>query len=198
MEKVRIRKKGGSKWSSVQDWEMIPLEFDADHLARISSSGCWRVLGKEQEGLQGDWSSSERKSSSSSSSSSMGPQEGAEPQGTKKRKPAAGAEGEGRPVLFRAVFHLPDGQPGDQWVDTLTPPGASPGASEPWRKGAVFVNGFNLGRFWPSRGPQRHLYLPAPLLRSGDNELVVLELHQREPPRPDSRPSLSLVTHSEL
>ena len=37
------------------------------------------------------------------------------------------------------------------------------------------INGFNLGRFWNSKGPQRTLYLPAPLLKEGDNEIVVLE-----------------------
>jgi beta-galactosidase len=45
-----------------------------------------------------------------------------------------------------------------------------------WTKGNAFVNGFNLGRYW-SRGPQRTLYIPAPLIRAGRNELAVLELH---------------------
>ncbi|MFJ4685040.1 beta-galactosidase family protein [Streptomyces sp. NPDC088789] len=43
-------------------------------------------------------------------------------------------------------------------------------------KGYVWVNGFCLGRYWRSRGPQRTLYLPWPLLRPGRNEIVVLEL----------------------
>jgi beta-galactosidase len=42
-------------------------------------------------------------------------------------------------------------------------------------KGIAWVNGFCLGRYW-SRGPQRTLYVPGPVLRIGDNELVVLEL----------------------
>ncbi|AIQ64896.1 beta-galactosidase [Paenibacillus stellifer] len=45
-----------------------------------------------------------------------------------------------------------------------------------WTKGVVFVNGFNLGRYW-NIGPQRTLYVPAPLLRQGCNELIVFELH---------------------
>ncbi|MFB6839900.1 beta-galactosidase family protein [Streptomyces sp. NPDC056361] len=45
-----------------------------------------------------------------------------------------------------------------------------------WTKGNAWVNGFPLGRFW-SRGPQRSLYVPAPVLRAGTNEIVVLELH---------------------
>ncbi|MET4539395.1 beta-galactosidase [Arthrobacter bambusae] len=47
---------------------------------------------------------------------------------------------------------------------------------EGWTKGVVFVNGFNLGRYW-SRGPQRTLYVPGPLIREGANELAILELH---------------------
>ncbi|MBT2442679.1 beta-galactosidase [Streptomyces sp. ISL-36] len=45
-----------------------------------------------------------------------------------------------------------------------------------WTKGNAWINGFALGRYW-SRGPQRSLYVPAPVLRQGTNELVVLELH---------------------
>ncbi|OKK02423.1 beta-galactosidase [Streptomyces sp. CB03234] len=45
-----------------------------------------------------------------------------------------------------------------------------------WTKGQAWINGFALGRYW-NRGPQRTLYVPAPVLRPGTNELVVLELH---------------------
>lgn len=38
-----------------------------------------------------------------------------------------------------------------------------------WEKGVVFVNGFNLGRYWTRMGPQKALYLPAPLLKAGKN-----------------------------
>ncbi len=41
-------------------------------------------------------------------------------------------------------------------------------------KGVVFVNGFNLGRFWEI-GPQKTLYLPAPLLKIGKNTIVIFE-----------------------
>ncbi len=44
-----------------------------------------------------------------------------------------------------------------------------------WGKGHVWVNGRHLGRFWRI-GPQQTLYLPAPWLRAGENEIVVLEL----------------------
>jgi beta-galactosidase len=49
-------------------------------------------------------------------------------------------------------------------------------ALDGFRKGVVWVNGFCLGRYW-SRGPQRTLYVPGPVLRAGANEVVVLELH---------------------
>ncbi|MEK4508359.1 beta-galactosidase [Paenibacillus anaericanus] len=45
-----------------------------------------------------------------------------------------------------------------------------------WSKGQVFINGFNLGRYW-EKGPTKTLYLPAPLLRQGENELILFELH---------------------
>uniref|UniRef100_A0A3Q4HY88 Si:dkey-224e22.2 n=1 Tax=Neolamprologus brichardi TaxID=32507 RepID=A0A3Q4HY88_NEOBR len=43
-----------------------------------------------------------------------------------------------------------------------------------WGKGVIFVNGQNLGRYW-FIGPQHFLYLPAPWLRSGENEIIVFE-----------------------
>lgn len=41
-------------------------------------------------------------------------------------------------------------------------------------KGVAFINGFNLGRYW-SEGPVQYLYIPAPLLREGKNEIIVFE-----------------------
>ena len=41
-------------------------------------------------------------------------------------------------------------------------------------KGFVTVNGFNLGRYWKI-GPQKTLYVPAAVLREGENEIVVFE-----------------------
>lgn len=45
-----------------------------------------------------------------------------------------------------------------------------------WTKGQAWINGFHLGRYW-NRGPQHTLYVPAPILRPGANDLVLLELH---------------------
>ena len=42
-------------------------------------------------------------------------------------------------------------------------------------KGVVFVNGFNLGRYFNTAGPQKTLYVPAPMLKPGENEIIVFE-----------------------
>ncbi|HKU29587.1 MAG TPA: beta-galactosidase family protein [Arthrobacter sp.] len=44
-------------------------------------------------------------------------------------------------------------------------------------KGFLWINGFLLGRHW-SVGPQRTLYVPAPLIRAGRNTIKVLELEK--------------------
>lgn len=42
-----------------------------------------------------------------------------------------------------------------------------------WGKGVVFVNGFNIGRYF-NVGPQMTLYVPAPLLQPGLNTVLIL------------------------
>ncbi len=44
-----------------------------------------------------------------------------------------------------------------------------------WGKGYVWVNGHNLGRYWAT-GPQRAVFVPAPWLKVGANEVIVLDL----------------------
>jgi beta-galactosidase len=46
-----------------------------------------------------------------------------------------------------------------------------------WGSGFAFVNGFLLGRY-AANGPQRTLYVPAPVTRVGQNEVTVVELEQ--------------------
>lgn len=41
-------------------------------------------------------------------------------------------------------------------------------------KGFVTINGFNLGRYWEI-GPQKTLYVPASVLKQGENEIIVFE-----------------------
>uniref|UniRef100_A0A3Q2KUG6 Beta-galactosidase n=1 Tax=Equus caballus TaxID=9796 RepID=A0A3Q2KUG6_HORSE len=46
-----------------------------------------------------------------------------------------------------------------------------------WTKGQVWINGFNLGRYWPARGPQMTLFVPQHILMtSAPNSVIVLEL----------------------
>ena len=49
-----------------------------------------------------------------------------------------------------------------------------------FHKGNVWINGFHLGRYWNDAGPQKTLYLPAPLLKKGENIIMVLELEGYE------------------
>lgn len=68
---------------------------------------------------------------------------------------------EGLPGFYRFVFQVEE--PGDTFLDFSG-----------WGKGCAFLNGFHLGRFW-ELGPQRRLYIPAPLLKAGRNELILFE-----------------------
>ena len=69
------------------------------------------------------------------------------------------------PAFYR--FSLFADVPADTFLDTTG-----------WGKGAVFVNGKILGRFW-DKGPQRRLYLPAPWLHAGENEIILFETEGR-------------------
>ncbi len=71
------------------------------------------------------------------------------------------------PGFYR--FELNVDEPADTFVDM-----------KDWGKGCVFVNGFNLGRFWEV-GPQETLYLPGPLLQKGKNDIIVFETEGKMP-----------------
>ena len=77
--------------------------------------------------------------------------------------------------MYRGSFKVD--KIGDTFLDTSS-----------FTKGAVWVNGHALGRIW-SIGPQKTLYLPAPFLKKGNNEVVVLDL--------DSAPGRKLVGKTE-
>jgi beta-galactosidase len=49
-----------------------------------------------------------------------------------------------------------------------------------YKKGIVWVNGHNLGRYWDI-GPQKRLYCPASFLKLGLNEVIVFDLHVLDP-----------------
>ncbi len=42
-------------------------------------------------------------------------------------------------------------------------------------KGCVYINGFNIGRYFNEAGPQKTLYVPAPVLNEGVNKICVFE-----------------------
>ena len=69
------------------------------------------------------------------------------------------------PAFFRFNFDLSlkEGVYSDTYLDFAG-----------WGKGCVFVNGFNIGRFWEI-GPQKTLYIPGPLLKNGNNEIIIFE-----------------------
>jgi beta-galactosidase len=49
-----------------------------------------------------------------------------------------------------------------------------------WGKGVVFVNGYNLGRYWKV-GPQQTLYLPGCWPQRGNNKVVIFEQQNHHP-----------------
>ncbi|XP_026905940.2 beta-galactosidase-1-like protein isoform X3 [Acinonyx jubatus] len=69
-----------------------------------------------------------------------------------------------------------------------------------WTKGQVWINGFNLGRYWTRQGPQQTLYVPRPLLfsRGALNKITLLEL-ENVPSEPQiqflDRPILNSTLH---
>ncbi|XP_053667615.1 LOW QUALITY PROTEIN: beta-galactosidase-like [Anopheles marshallii] len=48
-----------------------------------------------------------------------------------------------------------------------------------WGKGVIFINGFNIGRYWPTVGPQVTLYVSKHLLKPTNNYLAIVE-YQKE------------------
>ncbi|XP_031446246.1 beta-galactosidase isoform X1 [Phasianus colchicus] len=98
-----------------------------------------------------------------------------------------------------AVNHFIHGYPGEPkrsgsnpqsyeapafYTGTLSIPGGIPDLPQDtyvkfpdWTKGQIWINGFNLGRYWPARGPQLTLFVPRNILVSSvPNNITVLEL----------------------
>ncbi len=70
---------------------------------------------------------------------------------------------DGQPTFLRGTFDI-SGAPADTFLRLPQ-----------FQKGFCIVNGFNLGRYWNTAGPQKTLYVPAPILREGENEIIVFE-----------------------
>uniref|UniRef100_A0A3P9NW18 Galactosidase, beta 1-like n=1 Tax=Poecilia reticulata TaxID=8081 RepID=A0A3P9NW18_POERE len=76
-----------------------------------------------------------------------------------RREPSAG------PTLYTGTLQ-PNGLAWDTFLKLIE-----------WTKGQVWINGVNLGRYWPGRGPQQTLYVPGPLLSTSlPNNITLLEL----------------------
>ncbi len=84
------------------------------------------------------------------------------------------------PTFYRGTLTV-NGTPKDTFVKT-----------DGFTKGFVTVNGFNIGRFYNSAGPTKTLYLPAPVLREGENEIIVFESDTCR------KPEISFVDKAEL
>ena len=69
------------------------------------------------------------------------------------------------PCFYRAAFNVEN--PADTFLDTTS-----------FAKGEVWLNGRALGRVW-NIGPQKTLYVPAPWLKKGANEVIVFDLKGR-------------------
>uniref|UniRef100_A0A8B9CPL8 Galactosidase beta 1 like n=1 Tax=Anser brachyrhynchus TaxID=132585 RepID=A0A8B9CPL8_9AVES len=86
--------------------------------------------------------------------------------------PQSSGRGRSGPAFYTGTFETP----GIAWDTFVKFPG--------WSKGQLWINGFNLGRYWPRRGPQQTLFVPGSVLRVGcPNNITVLEL-EGAPPTP--------------
>ncbi|KAM8967012.1 beta-galactosidase [Pelodytes ibericus] len=75
------------------------------------------------------------------------------------------------PAFYKGQLIIPTGIP-DLPQDTFI---KFPG----WTKGQIWINGYNLGRYWPARGPQVTLYVPVHLLTTSQvNNITILELER--------------------
>lgn len=67
-----------------------------------------------------------------------------------------------KPGIWKGSFEI--AQLGDTYLDMST-----------WGTGVVWVNGHCLGRFW-NIGPTQTMYIPAPWLKKGTNDIKILDL----------------------
>lgn len=86
------------------------------------------------------------------------------PAAAAKKSRTKGEGAEARPTAL-ASDRDSGGNPPSTWADLSG-----------WGKGLLFVNGVNLGYYWPSKGPQTRQYVPGPFLKTGNNEIVLVEL----------------------
>lgn len=70
-----------------------------------------------------------------------------------------------KPCFYKGILNI-ENEPQDTFLNC-----------ENFTKGSVFVNGENLGRFWDI-GPLKTIYIPAPVLKKGENIIEIFELHK--------------------
>ena len=65
-----------------------------------------------------------------------------------------------------------------------------------WKKGFAFINGINLGRYWPREGPQRTLYVPGVWIkpRCRKNTIIIFEQEQA----PVNHPFIEFVPYHDI
>lgn len=73
-------------------------------------------------------------------------------------------EGAAAPASFLAGTLVIEGEPADTFLRL-----------DGFSHGFVVVNGFNIGRYYNAAGPQKTLYVPAPLLHPGENDILVFD-----------------------
>jgi len=73
------------------------------------------------------------------------------------------------PTFFTGTFQLANAKVNDTFLRV-----------DGFGKGVAFLNGFNLGRYWPVVGPQITLYAPANLFKAypAENRLTLFELEE--------------------
>lgn len=89
------------------------------------------------------------------------------PSGSRGEEEKSAASG---PHFLFARFKIT--QPGDVFLDVSA-----------LGKGALWINGYAIGRFW-NEGPQKTLFVPGPWLHSGNNEVVIFDLFHAAKGRP--------------
>ena len=68
-----------------------------------------------------------------------------------------------KPTFLRGTLRI-DGEPADTFI-----------CLDGFKKGFVKITGFNFGRYFNNAGPQKTLFVPAPKLKQGENEILVFE-----------------------
>lgn len=90
-------------------------------------------------------------------------------------------------AFYRFSFTI-DGAANDTYLDVNN-----------WTKGIAIVNNFNIGRYWPARGPQKTLYVPASVLKSNaTNEIVLFEIDSAPCSADFSKCTITLTTTPDI